>query len=81
MAVCAKIWDPDREREPHGLFNQETCPEAPPRWFEEEPEYAAELFGMETKRSGTLSVLDTEGRLHRIRVEVSRELHAEARRV
>jgi len=81
MATCVKIWDPDREPKPEGLFNRKTCPEAPPRWFEEEPEYAAELFGLETKRNGTLKIIDANGETHEIRVEVSREFHAETRKI
>lgn len=81
MAVCVKVWSPDTEPRPRGLFNKSTCPKAPPHWFKEEPEYAAELFGLETRKSGRVHVLDSDGRLHMFEVEVGVIIDAKVRRL
>ena len=47
MTTTAKIWCPTDESEPEGLFNKASCPHAPPNWFREEPELAAELYALE----------------------------------
>lgn len=46
-AVAAKVWCPEDENEPEGLFNKGACPEVPSHWFKEEPSKAAELYAME----------------------------------
>lgn len=65
---AAKVWCPDEEPEPEGLFNPTTCPGAPSRWFHEAPDLAAELYALERFTSGVLrlrvNVLDEGGETH-----------------
>ncbi len=82
MTTAVKVWCPAIENEPDRLFNQETCPEAPPHWFEEEPKDAAELYGLELfmmdrqRTVWTIHVLDNAGMTHLFRVTVNREIGA-----
>lgn len=79
MILAAKVWT-SKEPEPEGLFNKAMCPAAPPNWFREDPEYAAELFGLELGVGDhTVNVLDTAGVHHRYDVSVAREIHARVR--
>lgn len=85
MNIAAKVWAYD-EPEPEGLFNKATCPEAPPNWFREEPEYAAELYALErgthrgARTAYKINVLDEDGKLHRFEVEVAWQPNAIVRR-
>lgn len=47
MSNAIKVWCPDDEGKPEGLFNKYACPDAPANWFREEPALAAELFALE----------------------------------
>jgi len=60
MSVCVKIWHSEETR-PEGLFNRETLPDAPPNWFREDLEYAAELFALELGQDCCVSVIDDRG--------------------
>lgn len=81
MPTTQKVWSPDDEAEPEGLSNLKS---APPNWFREEPQYAAELYGLErgnpnhgSVRGGSPSktyrvhVLDDSGTLHKFNVKVA----------
>jgi len=94
MSLTAKIWCPDNEPEPEGVFNRESCPDAPPNWFRVHPEAAAELYALErasfvVKKDGTqgrtrfsniIHVLDDTGKLHKFKGRAGMELvaHIEA---
>lgn len=82
--IATKVWCPADEAEPEGLFNKASCPEAPPNWFREEPEVAAELYAME-RHSGRhqteyeVLVRCDQGKLHKFTVKVGYELTAHVR--
>lgn len=77
MIRAVKVWCPRDEFEPEGLFNKATCPDTPDQWFAEDPEYAAQLYGI-TRGEGDyeIHVLDSDGVLHRFNTRVRRELNA-----
>lgn len=82
MSLAMKIWCPDDEPVPEGLTNLTT---APPNWFREDPEYAAELYGLERGApKGSVEyrvhVLDTQGQLHVFQVKVGLQLEANVRK-
>ena len=86
-----KIWCPENEQEPEGLFNKASCPNVPPNWFRESPEFAAELYAMERcspedmiAHKPTLCrvhVLDTEHVLHKFDVRIVYEMTAHVKQV
>lgn len=85
--AAAKVWCPDDEPEPEGLFNKATCPDAPPHWFAEDPGYAAELYGLERglvtlggpSKEYNVHVIDGRGVLYKFKVKVGHELTAHVR--
>jgi len=46
-STAVKVWCPDEESEPEGLFNKASCPDTPANWFREPPDKAAELYALE----------------------------------
>jgi len=94
MSLAVKVWCPADEPEPSGLFNKASCPDAPPSWFKEWPEVAAELYALErasfvvkkdgsqgrTRFSNIIHVLDDAGQLHKFKGQAGMELvaHIEA---
>ena len=47
MSLTVKVWCPEDESEPEGVFNKASCPDCPLGWFNEPPEVAAELYALE----------------------------------
>lgn len=80
--VADKIWASD-EVMPSG--DQAHNQKAPPNWFHEHVEYAAELYGLErglpenvSDKEYTIFVIDNEGGSHTFAVRVRRQLVAYA---
>lgn len=78
MTIATKVWCPALEPQPKGLFNRSTCPHAPPGWFREEPEYAAELYALELggEAERVIQVVDTIGAVFTFKVSTKREIRA-----
>lgn len=75
-----KVWVPSEEPEPEGLFNPKTCPNAGPLALqncEDDLDLLVELFALERRKEGkaTVHVLDDEGKVHIVDIDVRRELN------
>jgi hypothetical protein len=72
--LAVKIWAED-EPKPEGGKAHNTG--APPNWFKEDPEYAAELYGLERGLGEyKVTVLDDDGSTHKFTVKVHQQLVA-----
>ncbi len=86
MSVAAKVWGPGEQEPPDGVLTHLTS--APPNWFREDPEYAAELYALERGIGDRcmpdeyqVLVRDTDGALHAFAVRPRMELHVSVRRL
>ena len=75
MVLTEKVWCPTQEPMPEGLFNTTSCPEAPPHWFRECPELAAELYALEIHKGKSeetyhVAVLDSTAARHTFTVRI-----------
>ena len=74
MSIAIKVWAFGDCEPPDGKGHNT---DAPPHWFEEEPDLAAELYGLEIgEGEHRIYVLDDEGQKHEFPVKVQLELHA-----